>query len=404
MEPKFKFIPIKKIPNLPETTGVYAFKKEAELLYIGKANNLKERVKQHPGLLGQAGQLGFIQTQSEIEALILEAKLIKKFQPKFNVLWKDDKNYFYVAITKEPFPRIFIAHQPQNEGNRISLIGPFVDGTALKQTLKTLRKVFPYRSCNKLPKKPCLWYQLERCLAPCAGLTSTVKDESKANVKHLIKILQGKKNQTLNDLKKEMKKLSQAQKYERANRIKNQIQSLEKVLSHARLWPAETRFPAMETWFPKKRMEGYDVSNIQGKEATGSMVVFINGKPDKSQYRKFRIKTQKEPDDIAMLKEILTRRFNHPEWPYPDLILIDGGKAQFNAAKDILSRWSLDQIRVMSLAKKKNELYMEGKKKPVLLKTLPREVSNLILQLRDEAHRFAISYHKKLRKMVLIEN
>ncbi|PIS17178.1 MAG: excinuclease ABC subunit C, partial [Candidatus Nealsonbacteria bacterium CG09_land_8_20_14_0_10_42_14] len=165
---KFKFLKKDKISRLPKTVGVYTFKKGAKLLYIGKAINLRDRVRQHRELLNQVKQLAYIKTDSEIEALILEASLIKKYQPKYNVVWRDDKNYFYVGVTKEKFPRVFITHQPKRAPaplTRPGLVGPFVDGKALKETLKVLRKVFPYRTCRNLPKKPCLWYQLNRCPA-----------------------------------------------------------------------------------------------------------------------------------------------------------------------------------------------------------------------------------------------
>ena len=475
---KFKFISKNKIENLPKVPGVYALKKGAKLLYIGKAGNLKERIKQHKELLSLAKQIGYIKTGSEfaepsahltshpasqgstIEALILEANLIKKYKPKYNVVWRDDKNYFFVGITKEDFPRIFLTHQikklyPKPYTLNPNYIGPFVDGTSLKQTLKILRKIFPYRSCKNLPKRPCppkfleqsvkpakltepqklgracLWYQLLRCPAPCLlkgsnlgkqilKLEIKIKKECQENVKNIMKILQGKKTQVIIDLKREMKMAAKSQDFERATKIRDQIQAFEKVISHARI------FESVETWFQQEknwgrtkqelknllktkkeilRIEAYDVSNIQGQEATGSMVTFIDGKPEKSQYRKFKIRIAGKPNDTAMIKEVLKRRLKHQEWSYPNLILIDGGKAQLNAALQCLMNLKfISQIKVVALAKKKNELYIEGKKKPVLLKNLPREIFNLILQLRDEAHRFAISYHHKLREIDLRES
>ena len=413
---QFKFLEKNKVSQLPKTAGVYAFKKGQNLLYIGKAVNIKERVKQHRELINLATKAGYIKTDSEIEALILEANLIKTYQPKYNVVWRDDKNYFYVAATREAFPKIFLTHQPKlkskkipssppsfslRENSVIDYVGPFVDGKALKQTLKVLRKVFPYRSCNKIPKHPCLWYQLNLCPAPCLLRSTLAKQiywftksiierESKKNTKNLLKILRGKKSQAIIDLKKEMKKASKSEDYERAAKIRDQIRSLEKVIYHAKIFQPEWNF---------KRIEAYDISNIQGKMATGSMVVFTDGQPDKSQYRKFKIKIAGKPNDTAMLKEVLKRRLKHKEWPLSDLILIDGGRAQLNAAKAVVK----NKIKVMAIAKKRNELYMEEKEKPVLLKKLPREVFNLILQLRDEAHRFAISYHRKLREKDLLE-
>ncbi len=404
---KFKFLAKNRISQLPETSGVYAFYQEKQLLYIGKAINIKERIAQHQEFDNLADRIGYLKTDSAIEALILEARLIKKYQPKYNTVWKDDKNYFYVAVTKEAFPQIFITHQPQNVGGKIFNIGPFVDGGALKETLKILRRVFPYRTCNRLPHHACLWYQLQRCPAPCLvdlkipGFKEKIKKECQRNAKNLMATLAKGKNPVLRELKKEMTGFAKQQKYEEAGKIKSQIASLEKVFAHT---PVLTQAEMLKVKpSTSHRTEAYDIADIQGKEATGAMVVFIDGKPDKSQYRQFKIKGEEKPNDIAMLKEVLERRFNHPEWPYPDLILIDGGKAQFNIAQKICWRPGLKHIKVMSLAKRNNELYIEGKKTPVLLKTLPRETFDLILQLRDEAHRFARRYHHHLRKKFLLK-
>jgi len=422
----FRFVEKTKIPQLPKSSGVYVFKKDRGFLYIGKASNLKERVKNHfsqpayrDGLfINQVSKVGFLKTDSEIEALILEANLIKKYQPKYNVIWRDDKNYFYVGITKEDFPRIFITHQPKQK-LEINYVGPFVDGKSLKATLKVLRKVFPFRTCKTLPKRPCLWYQLGRCPAPCFIKS---KNEYRKNIKNLMKILQGKKNQVLKDLRKEMKKASDLENYEKAAKIRDQIGALEKVISQAKIfsevvdvkyqqggnWEALQKIlqKILNTKIKISRIEAYDISNIQGQEATGSLVIFVRGLPDKNFYRKFKIRIAGKPDDIAMIKEVLNRRFGHPEWPYPDLILIDGGRGQLNAALTVLNQHKSVKsasISVLALAKKENKLYIENRKKPILLKSLPREIFNLILQLRDEAHRFAISYHKKLRAKALLK-
>ena len=392
---KFKFLKKSNLSRLPTTVGVYAFKKGAKFFYVGKAANIKERVKQHKDLLGLAKEIGYIKTNSEIEALILEAKLIKKIQPKYNVLWRDDKNYFYVAITKESFPRVFITHQLKikNCKLKIDFIGPFIEGTSLKRALTYLRRTFPYYTSKSHPKGSCLWCHLKLCPGP-----DPVKPEYQKNIKNLVFVLKGSSRKVLNDLERRMKKSSLLQEYEKAAKIRDKITSLERVINPQQI---------------PGRAEAYDVSNIQGEEAAGSMVTFINGRPAKNFYRKFKIKIAGKPNDVAMIKEILSRRLRHAEWPYPDLILIDGGKAQLNAALRAINlakpsyRLGLAKfgnIRIMSIAKKKNELFIEGRKKPVLLKTLPREMFNLILQLRDEAHRFAISYHRKLRKKRLLPN
>jgi excinuclease ABC subunit C len=416
----FKFAKTGEIKKIPENSGVYCFKNK-EILYIGKAVNIRERVRNHfsqPGFkentfLNKTKRIGFIKTDSEIEALLLEAILIKKYQPKYNVMWRDDKNYFFVGITKEDFPQIFITHQRKAKDN---YIGPFVDGKALKQTLKILRKIFPYRSCKTLPKKPCLWYQLDRCPAPCLlksnlgsqipSVKNKIEKELKNNARNIFEILKGKKDKVLRDLKKEMKMASKSQDFEEASDVRDKIFALEKVISHSKILEekVETKnWREIEKELKKilkvknklSRIEAYDVSNIQGQEATGSMVTFIKGEPTKNLYRKFKIKIAGKPNDVAMLKEVIRRRLNHKEWHYPDLILVDGGITQFIAAKSELKNL---KIPIIALAKKKNELFI-NRGESILLRNLPREVFDLILQLRDEAHRFAITYHKKLRKI-----
>jgi excinuclease ABC subunit C len=415
----FKFLPYKKIDQLPKTAGVYAFSAKKGVFYIGKAINIKERVKNHFNqpthrdnlFIKDVKKVGFFETNSEIEALLIEAKLIKKYQPKFNIIWRDDKNYFYVAISKEDLPRVYITHQPQL---KINYIGPFVDGTALKKTLRLLRRVFPYYTVKKHSPTPCLWCHLKLCPGPNPN-----KGEYKKNIRNLVSVLKGKKQEVLKNLKKEMKSASLNNDFEKAAKTRDQIFALEKTLAHSRILNAVTPQPDFSDYKKTEkelkkilkiktgisRIEGYDVSNIQGKEATASMVVFINGRPEKNLYRKFKIKTIKSPNDIAMIKEALNRRLLHNEWQFPDLILIDGGKAQLNAALNCKWQMANDKLseltRVVALAKRKNEFFIEGKNEPVLLKSLPGEISNLILQIRDEAHDFAIRYHKYLRKKEL---
>jgi len=432
---RFKLIKKEDIKKLPEVPGVYVFKKGKQFLYIGKAINIRKRVKNHfqqPGFrdnmfLKETEKIGYIKTGSEIEALILEARLIKKYSPRFNVLWKDDKNYFFVVETREDFPRIFITHQPTKSAEPNKCIGPFVEGKALKNTLKTLRKVFPYRSCRKLPKTPCLWYQLNRCPAPCLlqsnlakqipNLETKIKKECQQNTKNLINILEGKKETVARNLKKKMKEEAKKQNFRSAARIKGQIETLERVLSHARILRFLAPLPQKQWGQTKKelaslfgtnadieRVEAYDISNIQGKQATGSMVVFLKGIPHKKSYRKFKIKTVNQANDTAMIREVLERRLRHKEWPYPQIILIDGGKGQLGAAKKaILQNRSKEakEITLLALAKKKNDVFLRDKKEPIKFSSLKEPVQSLILWIRDESHRFAQKYHHKLREIDL---
>ncbi|MFH1643169.1 MAG: GIY-YIG nuclease family protein [Patescibacteria group bacterium] len=411
---KFKLIPKKEISKLAKTTGVYAFKNNGQFLYIGKAINIKSRVKDHflknnfkdKFFTDQSNKIGFIKTNSEIEALILESQLIKKYKPKYNVMWKDDKSFFYIQITKEEFPRVYVSHKTSAEDKQI---GPFTDSRALKHTLRILRRAFPYYTVKKHPKTKCPWCYLKLCPGP-----EPDKQEYKKNIKKIIKVLEGKNKSVLNNLKKEMKILAKKQDYETAAKTRDQIWALENIMAHTRYispyferieidWKVTEKYlqKILKTKENINRIEAYDISNIQGQQATGSMVVFEKGKSNKSLYRKFKIKTIEGPNDTGMIKEVLSRRL-HNNWPKPDLILIDGGKGQLNSALSIKKEFKI-KAPIISLAKKNNELFLEKAKKPILLKDQPRDVFNLIIQLRDESHRFAISYHKLLRKKTLLK-
>jgi excinuclease ABC subunit C len=422
---RFKFITDIKFEELPKTSGVYSFWDKKELLYIGKAINIKDRVKNHfqqPSyrdnlFIDKVNRIGYLETNSEIEALITEANLIKKHQPKFNVVWKDDKNYFYVAITNSDCPIVYITHQKTEDAE---YIGPFIEGTPLKKTLKFLRRAFPYYTSKKHPKNKCTWCHLGLCPGPLlfenppspeatAGLL-----EYRRNLKKLTLILQGKRSAVLNLLKREMAHFSKEHKFEEAGKIRDRINNLQQIMSHTGVIETTktSTLPNAGITLAKitnlkssvARVECYDISNIQGKFATGSMVVFTEGEADKSQYKKFRIRMENEPNDIAMLKEILQRRFTHPEWKYPEVILIDGGIAQLNIAISVKNeKPETKGIKVISIAKRNKDLYIEGREDFIPLKTLPREIYNFVLQLDDEAHRFAITYHKKLRKESLLK-
>ncbi len=404
------------IDSLPRTAGVYLFYAESELVYIGKAINLRDRVKNHfmqPSyrddlFIEKVSRIDFINTNSEIEALVLEAQLIKKHLPKFNVVWKDDKNYFYVAIENKNRPIVYITHQKNSTDTKY--IGPFVEGRALKKTLKFLRRVFPYYTSAKHPNNKCTWCHLELCPGPNPDLSAYKK-----SIKKLTQILEGKRKAVFFGLKKEMRQAAEQKKFEEAGKIRDKMLALERILEHTHVIEnsklqitnyKETEKKLQEIIGVKtaiSKIECYDISNIQGKNAVGSMVVFVDGAPDKSQYKKFKIRMKNEPNDIAMLREVLTRRLAHPEWDYPEVMLIDGGIAQLNIAVNTKKQGTkTKQIKIISIAKGKQELLIEGKAK-IPLKDLPQEIYNLVKHLDDEAHRFAITYHKKVRKQALLD-
>ncbi len=414
---KVVFISKKDILQLPKTSGVYLFYSGKELIYIGKAINLKERARNHfqqPSyrdnlFITQVDRIGYIETNSEVEALLLEAQLIKQHMPKYNVLWKDDKKYFYVAFSpaESGLPYLFLTHQKIEQ--KTEFIGPFIEGKALKKVLKFLRKPFPYYSAKKHPRVKCMYCHLDLCPGPTPDAVAYKKD-----IKRLILILKGQRSRVLSDLRKEMAQLAKNQDFEAAGHVRDRMVALQRIMDHTHVIENsyQTGKPeALESLRriigseqPILKVECYDISNIQGKQATGSMVVSVNGMIEKSQYKKFRIRMKQEPNDIAMLKEVFTRRLTHPEWGYPQVMLIDGGIAQLNAAITIKNEHPETQsIRVISIAKGKRELFIEGQPQPIPLKHLPQDVYNLIVHMDDEAHRFAVSYHTKLRKKNLLK-
>jgi len=381
MEPKLK----DKIENLSGQPGVYFFKDINErVIYVGKAKDLKKRVKNHfqkPDqhffdFIPQIADIDYILADSENAALILEQQFIKKLQPRWNVEWKDDKSYFHIALTAETFPRIYLTHQPSLncdanlQGSTLHNFGPFVSGKEVKSFLKEIRKALPYRSCRNLPKKPCFYQSLGLCAAPCEAVIRAAPSHARdlykkrkssyvgmiATLETLIKIYEGKTG---------VGKGLTSQEEDR---------------------PLPT----------KMRIEGYDISNLAGTLAVGSMVVFENGTANKNEYRKFKIKTIEGQNDVASLREVLQRRLKHVEWPLPDLIVLDGGKGQLKAARGI-------GIPVVALAKigdKDGKLFTPFSKNYAQLSKLPSNLSNLFLQIRNESHRFAIIYNKKRRENI----
>lgn len=407
---------------IPRKPGVYIFKgKTGNILYVGKAIDLHSRVNsyKHSGdsktkiLYAKTAKTETIVVESELEALLLEANLIKKYLPPFNVRLTDDKDYLYIAVTKEDFPRIITARK-----NNLpkKFWGPFPSSRTIRETLKSFRKVFPWCSASQgdaLQHKPCFYYHLKLCPGPCAGVIS--KQDYNKIISRFSKFMDGKKDQLIADLTAEMKQFSEKQKFEEAARIKKVIEGVLYLTqaNRTRLYLENPNFLEQESKIAlvelqkdlnlkklPERIEGYDISNISGKEATGSMVVLTNGEIDKSLYRKFKIRITGRPNDVGMHKEMLRRRLKHQEWPMPDLIIVDGGRGQAKAAKFEIQN-SKFKIPLFGLAKKMEWLYPpEGdvvklsKKSPAL---------KLLQKLRDEAHRFAINYHRKLHGKILFE-
>lgn len=446
--------------TVPPTPGVYFFKAaDGKILYIGKAGNLKARVSSYfaasrdvgrakEKMLREARILDWREVGSEIEALILEAALIKRHAPPYNILMRDDKNYAFVGFTKETFPRILVTHQPLREasskkqelrkehGIRTTYLGPFTDGTSIKNVLRHLRRTFPFCTCTETHKRKCQQASLGLCLGICClnmrAIPESLKREYtpvrirtlaaiyRENIKTIRAILTGGHKRILVRLRGEMAILSETRQFEKAAEKRNQIWSLERIFAHSPYISKEQSVEnekgarylgrILRRKDPIERIEGYDISNILGTDAVGSMVVFTNGRADKTEYRKFKIKTVRGANDPAMMREVLARRLKNSQWRYPDVIVIDGGRTQLNAALAARAEVGLDlktdqeiqkrlgRIQIVSVAKREEELYLPRAKEPLKLKNLPSPLLHLIQQIRDESHRFAISYHRKLHR------
>lgn len=418
---------VKKL-NIPAVPGCYHFlNKKGKIIYIGKAANLKSRVlsywrksAQHSpakqAMLKQIEKIKIVETDSEIEALLLEANLIKKYHPDFNVVMRDDKRHVYIKISlADEIPGVFVTRKVDKNGK---YFGPFVSTDAVKQTLKAVRKIWPYCTERKKKIKPCFYYQINRCLGICGGVISR-EEYIKKVINPIILFLDGKKDRIVKKYESRIKSLEKKKRGKSENgdmseivKLKQELSQMKNVLAHTNVLGLLDKYAIDVIELAKtlglkvipKRIEGYDISNTFGQNATGSMVVFSGGEPDKNEYRKFKIKTKDGmADDTGMLKEVLERRLNN-DWPLPDLIIIDGGKGQLNACLSILKKNKLD-INIVSISKgdglrssgARDKIFFPGEKRPLEL-PLASPALHLIKRVRDEAHRFAIGYHKKLRK------
>lgn len=406
--------------NYPKEPGVYWFlDKNNKTLYVGKAKNLKNRITSYKHISGKslktkemlkkAKTIKHQTTESELEALILEAELIKTYQPYYNSQLKDDKSPLYINITKDKYPKVRVKRSGQ--------FGPYPSGYKAKQVLKFLRRIFPF--CNasnsdQAKNKACFYSHLNLCPGACTNKISP--EEYQENIKNIKLFLKNKKRSILKNLYKEIKVLSEKKDFEKALKLRNQLLVLES-LSQSPLNP-DLDLPLLEddiqnqkllnllrilrkhlslpSRYPLNHIEAYDISNLEGKHATASMVVFKDAKPSKSDYRIFKIKSLKTPNDPQMLHEALLRRSKHLEWGIPNLIVIDGGTTQLKASIKAIP-WN---IPIVSIAKNPDRLILNPSTTNFTKVTLnPKNSATKLLQhLRDESHRFAKNYHKKLRQ------
>jgi len=435
---------IKKL-KIPTSPGSYQFyNNKGEIIYIGKAVNLKNRVfsylpRRQAGwqksanhtpakysMLKQIVKIKWVETESEIEALLLEANLVKKYQPQYNVALRDDKRFSYIKISlADEIPGVFITRKIDKSGK---YFGPFTSALAARETIKIIRKIFPYCNMKKAQKRACFYYQINRCPGVCAGKI-TKEEYLEKVIKPIIMFLEGKKKKIIKNYELQIRNLEKNNKNEindkELAKLKFELNNMKQVLAGSRILSVGEKYAndvieiAKMLNLPKipERIEGYDIANIFGKEAVGSMVVFNGGEPDKNEYRKFKIKfKQGQANDVGMLKEVLERRFKHSDdkipltpftkggkWPLPDLIIVDGGKAQLNAVNSIIKKLKLE-IPLIAISKgaglrssiAPDKLFFPGEAKPLEL-PLASPALHLVKRVRDEAHRFAIGYHRKLR-------
>jgi excinuclease ABC subunit C len=415
---------IKKFPGKP---GVYFFKsKKGEVLYVGKATSLKSRVRSYFDLdiLGKRGpkilklmqefsSIEFTETDSVLEALLLEANLIKTLDPVYNTQEKDNKSYNYVVFTDEDFPKIYsirgrtMFSLTPRVPRGMKRFGPFPHGNQLREALKIIRKIFPYTDKKCIPAtvqlaknknlkapRPCFNRQIGLCPGVCTGEIS--KEQYSKTVKNLTLFFEGKKKEVIKNLKKEMQALAKERKFEEANKIKNTIFSLEHIQGIALLKNTSELSESSGGEIVSLgdfRVEAYDVAHLAGSSVVGVMTVVEDGHEVRDEYRKFKIKNNPGVDDTGALKEILRRRLKHLEWSLPNLIVVDGAKAQINAAESVLREYNFT-IPIVSVVK-------DERHKPREILGDEKHIKNnekSIILANSEAHRFAIAYHRKKRR------
>ncbi len=415
-----------KISKFPDSPGIYLFYNSVhELVYVGKATSLRNRVRSYfkenlkvtrpiEEMIHEVVQVKCRETDSVLEAVILESLYIKKFQPKYNVQGKDDKSWNYIFISRDEYPEVGtirehdLKHLKKDDPNGFRrlkyLFGPYPHLNT-RATLKVLRQIFLFSVCKPSQSRPCLYYQMEQCLGVCTGEISPV-EYREGVIKPLILFLQGKKKRLISNWERAMALAAKEERFEDAARLRNQLRGLQHVQDMSMV---NESFVAMQESgagsLDYDRIEGYDISNLGTTDKVGSMVVFKGGLPDKSSYRKFNVKTVVGQSDVDSLAEVLERRLKRDDWDQPDLILVDGGKPQVNKAKEILKRYNRT-IPLLGIAKgparKRNDFFL------VPAKEQENEFMNwvshnrkLLIAVRDEAHRFAITFNRSKRKIKL---
>ena len=430
-----------RIGELPKGPGVYLLKDgKGVVIYIGKASDLRNRVASYfqkgadlassrgpaiANMVRQTAEIDFLQTESEVEALLVENRLIKDTQPRYNVRLTDGKTFPYVEITsREDFPRVQITRQPASKG--VTLYGPFTRGAELRAALTILQRVFKFRTCNlKIREgddkrrffRPCLLHSIRQCTGPCAAKVS--KEAYRLQINRLKQFMTSKRSAVLRQLGKDMEAASKRMDYEQASLLRDEIRAMQSLAKRGHIGdelqpesfymnPAgglEELGKVLGLASPPRVMEGIDVADISGQESCGSLIRFIDGKPFKAGYRRFKIKTVQGADDYACIAEVISRRYRlagEEHELYPDVILIDGGLGQLHAGLDALAKMDKKAPMVIALAKREEEIYVQGKSEPMRLGRNSAALQ-LCQRIRDEAHRFAQQYHHILRRKKTFE-
>jgi excinuclease ABC subunit C len=424
--------PGRKVREFPTSSGIYLMKDlQGRVIYVGKAKNLRSRAGSYfqkmsgddPRIkewIGEVADIDFLATDSEVDALLMEARLIKDIQPKYNANLKDDKTFPYLQITTgEDFPRVNFTREPLDRG--VKLYGPFTRAKSLRGAIQVLQKIFKFRTCSLDIEeddarwrwfRPCLLASIEQCSAPCNLRID--RESYRKDIHRLRLFLDGKKDVVFAEMEEEMQEASKALQFEKAGRLRDEIKALRELNLRGDL--AKNAQPEVFYQDPRRGLKGLkkvlglestprtihgvDIAHLGGTETVGSLVTFIDGLPFKPGYRRYRIQSVQGVDDFASIREVVSRRvqgLQEREEPFPDIFLIDGGKGQLSAAMAAFSALGVSPPVVISLAKQEEEIYVPGRSEPIVLSR--RSFSLRLLQyVRDEAHRFAQHYHHMLRK------
>lgn len=401
---------VAKIKAAPKEPGVYLFYGSARspqgsgstLLYIGKAASLRARLRSYlkaedpktQSLHEEATRIEYRVLRSDIEALIEESRLIQELKPKYNILWRDDKSYLYIAFTQEEFPRVFITHKnmgARDAKKKVELVGPFTESGSLRVVMRLLRRTFPYCTCTQMHWRDCLNAQIGKCPAYCCKKEAGARENKREYARHIraIKaVLQGKRKRLHGLREKEQ-------------------EALERIMAHREFVYTMPALPA--SFGTMKRVEAYDMSHLAGKESVGAFTVLEDQggiwMANKKEYRTFKIRTAPGNDDPRMMEEVITRRLNHPEWPYPNLMIIDGGITQLSAARNAIAKYhnsKIKKIKAISFAKP-NRMVHGWRKDPVPLAELPPLLQQLIPQAIQQTHNFVLRFHRRVRGKAFLQ-